>query len=200
MQIRSMVLSAALLATVGAVSAQAQALNPKPTLGVIAGLNLAKVGGSDVSDVSNRTGLAAGLYATFHMHKGFGIEPEALFSMQGAKSGTQTVKLNYIQVPVLARYDFPSKSPAMPFLVAGPAFGFKAGCKVSDGSESASCSDAGMDTKSFDLGAAVGAGVGFRAGKNTVSVQARYTHGFSDIVDGASVKNRDIGILAGISF
>lgn len=196
---RSIFVAATVLALAGAQSASAQApLVPHPTVGILAGVNFAKFSGSDIGDVSNRTGFIGGLYVTFHIASGFGIEPEALYSQQGAKDNTDdfTVKLDYVQVPVLLRYDFPTHAPAHPYLMVGPSFGFKAACKVTSGSDSANCSDAELSPKSFDMGGTAGAGVAF--GK--LSVSARYTMGFSKIEDSIDAKNKVISVLAGFAF
>lgn len=194
---RTIFVAAAVLAIAGVQSASAQApLVPHPTVGILAGVNLAKVSGSDVSGISNRTGFLGGLYVTFHIANGFGIEPEALYSMQGASGSDFTLKLDYVQVPVLLRYDFPTHAPVHPFLMVGPSFGIKASCKVTNGSSSGSCADAEISPKSFDMGGTAGAGVAL--GK--LSVGARYTMGFSKIEDSADFKNRVFSVLAGLSF
>jgi len=194
---RTIFAAAAVFAIAGAQGAAAQApLVPHPTIGILAGVNLAKLSGNDITDASNRTGFVGGLYVTFHIAGGFGIEPEALYTMQGAKFDDDfTVKLDYISVPVLLRYDF--KTPGVhPYVFAGPTFSFKAKCQESQGSDSADCSDADITPKSFDMGATGGAGVAF--GK--LSVSARYTAGFSKIADNVDAKNRTISVMAGLAF
>lgn len=195
---RTTFVAAAVLAIAGAQSASAQApLVPHPTVGILAGVNLAKLSGDDITDASNRTGFVGGLYLTLHLAGGFGIEPEALYTMQGSKfkDSDLQVKLNYISVPVLLRYDF--KTPGVhPYLIAGPTFSFKASCKESDNSDSVDCNDADFKPKSFDIGATGGAGIAF--GK--LSVSARYTAGFSKISEDIDAKNRTISVLAGLAF
>ena len=196
---RTIFVAATVLAMAGVQSASAQApLVPHPTVGILAGVNFAKVSGNDISDVSNRTGFIGGLYVTFHIASGFGIEPEALYSQQGAKDKANdlTVKLDYVQVPVLLRYDFPTHAPARPYLIAGPSFGFKASCKVTNGSDSADCSDADLGPKSFDMAGTAGVGVAF----SKLSVSARYTMGFSKVSDNLDAKNRVFSVLAGFAF
>ncbi|MCB9070111.1 MAG: PorT family protein [Calditrichae bacterium] len=83
--------------------------------GVKAGLNIATIGGDDISDVDSRTGFAAGLFGEIGIDKMFAIQPEVYYSMQGAKSkedinGTTvdvTMKLDYIQIPVLFKFIIP---------------------------------------------------------------------------------------------
>jgi len=196
---RTIFVAAAALSIAGAQNASAQVpLVPHPTVGILAGVNLAKVSGNDVSGASNRTGFLGGLFVTFHVASGFGIEPEALYSMQGANDNADDVKLklDYVQVPVLLRYDFPTHAPAHPYLMVGPSFGFKIQCKLDSGSASGDCKDFDVTPKSFDMGGTAGAGVAF--GK--LSVSARYTMGFSKIADNFDAKNRVISVLAGLAF
>jgi hypothetical protein len=200
---RTIFVVAAMLALPGAQSATAQvAAGLRPSVGVLAGVNVATISGSDVANASNRTGFIGGLYATFHIANGFGIEPEALYSMQGAKDSQDnlTVKLDYVQVPVLLRYDFQTKAPAHPFVMVGPSFGVKVGCKANSGSLTASCATTLLSPKSFDIGGTAGAGVAFAAGKSTLSIGARYTMGVRKTFNDSDAKNRVWSVLAGLSF
>lgn len=63
-----MVSAAALALAAASHTATAQLPTPKPTIGVLGGLNLATLSGSDISGVSNRTGFQAGLFLTLHMN------------------------------------------------------------------------------------------------------------------------------------
>lgn len=195
---------------------RAQAMHPKPTLGVLAGLDLATLGGSDVSNAGSRTGLSIGGFATFHVTNEFGIEPELLFTQRGAHESSGgsdiTLKLDYIDVPVLARYDLHlQNSTVRPFFLAGPTFSFQISCDAEasgDGSSvSESCDDLNNQTegafskKSFDTGATLGAGVGFPVDKKmNLSFSVRYTHGLIDTFDNADAKNRTWSFMAGLTF
>lgn len=201
----------AVTAAAGHVSAQAPL--PKPSFGVLAGVDLATLGGSDVSGAGSRTGLTAGVFATFHVAKGFGIEPELLFSQKGAHEtfdgGDVTLKLDYVEIPVLARFDVSTGGMVRPFFLAGPTASFQVSCNAeeSDGSSSmsASCDDinnesGGFSKKSFDVGATAGAGVTFPAGAMKLSVGVRYTHGLIDAFENADAKNRVWSFVAGLTF
>jgi hypothetical protein len=114
-------LTAALLAC--AATAQAQG----PSFGVKAGFNFADLSIKDSTDSlqpNNRTGLVAGVFFIIPGGPVFAFQPEVLVSMQGAKfsdlGDRGTVKIDYVQVPLLARIK-PSASPVG--LVVGPAIG-----------------------------------------------------------------------------
>lgn len=209
-------LSLSMLAVAGAAPVHAQGMTaPKPTFGVLAGIDFATLGGSDVQDAGSRTGLMIGGFATFHMNHRWGIEPELLFSQKGAteESGGDkvTLKMNYIEIPVLARFDLPTTGQVHPFFLAGPTLSFQTTC---DGEESsggttvsASCDDinqaspGSLPKKTFDLGATFGAGVVFPAGKKmNLSVGLRYNLGLVDAFDNADAKNRTWALVAGLTF
>ena len=206
---RSLVIASALFLTVGASTVFAQDVVPHPSFGLLAGVNFATLHGSDVdnssSNVSSRTGFVGGISMRLHLASNVGVEFDGLYSQEGAKLSTDgneaTLKLDYIRVPVLLRLGIPTHSSVHPFVVVGPSFGFKVGCKETAGSESANCdSGGGLNVKSFDFAGAVGAGVGFRVGKEELSLQARYTMGFQDIADNVNAKNKNFAVLAGFAF
>lgn len=89
-----------------AISANAQNEVGQVTLKPMAGINLATMTNTDDSDM--RVGLTAGVEAEFGVAENFSFSAGALYSMQGVKgsdSGVDlTVKLDYINVPILANY------------------------------------------------------------------------------------------------
>lgn len=206
-------LSVAALGLSAARGATAQVAIPKPSFGIIGGINVAKLSNvgdltGDAMSVSNRTGFDGGLFVTLHFTQSFAIEPEVLYSQQGAKAddgeGDEgTLKVDYINIPVLLRFDLPSAStPIHPFIVAGPAASYQVKCDVSSAGVSGSCDDIfeGVAKKSFDYAAVGGAGVEFNLGGTALSVSGRYTYGFNEMFQNSSVKNRYWSILAGITF
>jgi hypothetical protein len=202
---RSIMFASALLFTAGVSTASAQAaLVPRTTFGVLAGANFAKLTGDNTDGVKTRTGFVGGVTADFHLGHHLGLEIDGLYSQEGTKidigSDDETLKLDYIRVPVMLRYSFPTHTSVRPFVNLGPSLGFKISCKASAGDESANCDDTGIDAKSFDVGGTVGAGVGFKVGTQELSLQARYMHGFSKIADEANVKNQNFSVMAGFSF
>lgn len=209
-------LSLSMLAVAATAPVHAQGMTvPKPTFGVLAGIDFATLGGSDVQDAGSRTGLTIGGYATFHIDRRWGIEPELLFSQKGATetSGGDklTLKMNYIEIPVLARFDLPTTGQVHPFFLAGPTLSFQTTCDAEESSGSssvsASCDDinqaspGSFSKKTFDLGTTFGAGVVFPAGKKmNLSVGLRYTLGLIDTFDNADAKNRTWALVAGLAF
>lgn len=176
--------------------------------GIKAGVALANLTG-DISGTSMKTGFGFGGFLTFGLSETFSIQPELLYIMKGAKEdvsgGTVKLKLNYLQVPVLFKYDFPTQSSFKPSIFVGPAVGILMSAKVSAESGGAGVE---VDVKdlfnSADLGLVFGLGAEIATGsKGGVTFDARYDLGLSNIAKDSgdqSVKNATIGLFIGYSF
>lgn len=142
--------------------------------GVKAGLNLTTFAGGNYYDANSLVGFHVGGFAEIKIIERLAIQPELLFSTQGAKFdggfyGDWDAKLNYINIPVLAKF-FITKQ----FTVeAGPQIGFLVSAKE-DGQEAKDF------YKSTDFGFNFGAGYNFT---DNFSVGLRYTVGLSNIGD-----------------
>ncbi|MBF4466951.1 porin family protein [Flavobacterium sp. LC2016-12] len=148
----------------------------KTRFGVKGGLNIATIGGAEEAKASALIGFQVGGFAEINVWKKFFIQPELLFSAQGAKfeyDGARDFKinLNYINIPVLAKYYITKE-----FTVeAGPQLGFLVSSKNIS------------NENSIDLGFNLGAGYNFT---DNFSVGIRYTIGLSDVYEYAN--NDDI--------
>ncbi len=152
--------------------------------GIKAGVNFAKVSGSD-DDPGRRIGSTAGVFLTLGQ-KLVALQPEVIFSMQGSEFTLGTAKVDYFQVPVLLRIGSSAKNKASVFGLVGPSFGIR-------------IREEGWDDpiKRTDVGLVVGAGF-------TVSrllVEARYTAGLTDFSEGSGAfKHRVWSLLGGLVF
>ena len=212
------------LSPAAGLSAQSQESPPRVNRwGIVAGLNFARFTGTDDPSTTNQKGLMAGVYALRPLAENFDFQPELLFTQKGvgfAESGaTGALTMNYVEIPLLVRFNVPVTSPDMrPHVYAGPAFAVRLTCNesVSSGSFSASgsCSTNGgtttsnsaNDPKSLDAGAVVGGGVSFRlSGGRAMSVGVRYEFGLIDITPTAAAsstatRNRVLTFLASLDF
>ncbi|MGO4772300.1 porin family protein [Flavobacterium sp. W22_SRS_FK3] len=145
--------------------------------GVKAGVNFANVGG-DAEDTKTLVGFQVGGFAEIKLTEKFAIQPELLYSAQGAKNedsfGGETykydTKLDYLNVPVMAKY-FITEAFSVE---AGPQIGFLLSAKE-DGE------DFKDYAKSIDFGLNFGAGYDFT---ENLSAGVRYNLGLSNINDG----------------
>jgi opacity protein-like surface antigen len=177
---KKLILSAFALCAFTAVSAQ-----DNLTYGVKAAVNFSNLSGvknpENGKDADGKTGFAFGAFADYAVNDKFHVQAEALYSMEGADK----YKLDYLRIPVLAKYYVMDKLAIM----AGPSFGFK----IADETNS-------EKTKSMDLGLAAGAAYDVT---ENIFVDLRYTAGMSDIKDtsgGDAVKTTNFQIGVGYKF
>ena len=187
----------------------AQTTPAQPRFGITGGLTVAKVGGDDVNDAKLKTGFVGGGVAVFPISPAFSFEPELTFAMKGSKFTDQGVdasfKLNYIELPVLLRYEFPVTGTTKPFLLGGPAFALETTCKISGSDQGTTvtfgCEDffnqvgANVQTKSFDVGAMFGGGLAFDVNGRVMTLGIRYNLGFMKVFSDTDAKNRVLSFV-----
>lgn len=181
-----------LLSIVSVQKSQAQV-----DLGLRAGLNFSNLYNTpDGTDLNSRTGLMIGGYLNFKVPMSpISIQPEVIYTQNGYEpSNDATLNLDYIQVPVLAKFSF-APGPAQPNVYFGPYVGFPVKSELSGNGISLE-----TDNEQTDLGGIVGAGVDFNVGLATLNLGGRYGFGFTNAFDGGEGKNSVISIVAGIEF
>ena len=172
----------ALIAFAG-ISTATQAQSIK--LGVKAGPNFSNFnGGISEIDYSSRTSFHAGVLLEVKVFENFSVQPELLYSSQGAKvEGINDFNLDYISVPVMAKFYILTDRLS---LEAGPQFSFL----VNDPQKT-------YDNQEFDF--AVAGGLGLKL-TNNIFVSARYNVGLTEVSKYAEVKNSTFQISAGLLF
>jgi hypothetical protein len=167
--------------------------------GVRVGVNAATLAIDEEDfDPKVRMGLVVGLFGVVPVNSTLAFQPEVLFSQQGAKveegSDEGKIKLDFLQVPLLARVKLGSNSPA--HLLVGPSFGFRTKAEVESNGETEDIKD---EVESMDVGLVTGVAV--NAGPAVVD--ARYTWGLRNLdksVDPGKVKNRVFSFSVGLRF
>jgi len=141
--------------------------------GIKGGLNITSFAGGDYWDAKSLVGYQIGGFAEIKIIDRLSIQPEVLFSAQGARidvgNSDSDIKLNYINVPVLAKFYITKQFTAE----AGPQLGFLVSAK-NEGD------DVKDNFKSVDTGFNFGVGYNFT---DNFSVGARYTVGLANILD-----------------
>lgn len=172
-------------------------------LGLRVGLNLSSLGGDDVDDSqqNRRVGFAFGGFMVIEFGSMVGFQPEIYYSMQGNElvDGRGTLELDYIQVPLLLRMKLPVQRTVGVHLVAGPSIGVLVSA---EGKRQGSTVDLKSITDSFDIGAALGAGIDIPLQQGGINLEARYTLGLRSIddVEDSDIKNRVASFLVGYYF
>lgn len=183
-------------------------------LGAKGGVNFSTLSGDDLGDVKSRTGFHIGGLVEIPVSERFSIQPEVLYSAQGAKyeeSGTElgvdysyktTAKLDYIQVPLMAKFYVVDGFA----LEAGPQISFLASKKgeldATIGGVTVSSEEDLEDISSIDF--SLGAGASYRLPMG-VFFGARYNFGLSNVndsntADNFKVHNNVFQLSAGYSF
>jgi hypothetical protein len=216
---RILMLGCAMLVFAGAASAAAY------QVGFKGGLAIQTLGGDDVEsdDLESRTGFAGGAYFQADMSRNFGVRLEALYFMKGASASAgvdsfvvvdATVKLDYLEFPVLLMANIPISETGRLSVFGGPTFSFNTNAEVEASVNSFSGSvDIGDAVKGFDFGLTFGAGVSFEAGSVIVGVDGRYGFSLSSIAEedfftdtgvvvesDPDVKNQGFAIIASLGF
>jgi hypothetical protein len=181
--------------------------------GIKLGLNMANLTGSDVQNTKIKMGLAAGGFITYSINDLFAIQPEVLYMMKGAKSdvtvngvtSTQSLKLNYIEIPILVKVLLSGGGNFKPNFYAGPAIGILMSAKAED-------LDVKSNYKSSNIGLVGGVGADYLMGTGTgkITFDLRYTVGLGTIAKTQTiplvgevkpkVKTADITFLVGYGF
>jgi hypothetical protein len=173
-------------------------------------------GGDWASETGSIQGLGFGAYLLIQRSPTFGVQIEAQYIQRGAKidftgnvmsesvTAETEFQLDYLEIPLLARFSPSPGANFRPLLVVGPVIGFKTGANmemtIEGQSASVDISDGYKSTVFGLLG-----GVGFTAGlgqSTHLVVQGRYYLGLTNAIDDDtySVKASDLGFFAGLEF
>jgi len=155
--------------------------------GLKAGLNVSTTTNSQGGERGSRLGLNAGALAHIHISPQWALQPEVVFSSQGAKytvtDGEHSLALNYINIPLQLQYMFDNGFRVQ----TGPQVGFLASVKDKrDGTETGFFTS--DDFKTIDFSWSVGLGYLTYSG---LGIDGRYNFGISNINDAgtATVRN-----------
>jgi hypothetical protein len=168
-------------------TATAQHLN----FGIKGGVNIYKVKNENNVKYDNTVGFHAGLLAHIHLEKPFALQPEVVFSRQGAKSPSVNGELilDYVNVPFMFQYMFDNGFRFQ----AGPQVGFLINAKSKLGSLT---SDVKSSFNKVDFG--IGGGLSYVHPPSGFGVDARYNYGLSNINENNSVKSYNRGFQLGV--
>jgi len=176
------------------------------SMGITGGLNMSKFNGDlDDIDQSFKMGIAGGAFAEVGL-LGLSVAPEALFVMKGSKMEMYgedlESKLTYLEVPILARYYFPSIL-IKPFITAGPYYSILLSAKEDDVEVNGTSINIKRDVdvknsmESQDFGLKIGAGVKIKK----LTAMVRYSMGLKATnKSGEDMKNGTIELMAAFTF
>lgn len=190
--ISGMIIMAALL--VAATPAKAQA---PLKVGITGGLNIANMNDTDADDLENRFGFRGGVFATFKVPASpMAIQPELVYTQKGFEVDDGTAKLDYIEIPVLAKFGFFTPGPAKPEVFFGPYMAFNMNAEAAGDNITINVEDAVNKT---EFGVTVGAGVDI----GRFNIGGRYSAGLTNVFDddsGSDGKNGVFSVVTSVAF
>ena len=163
----------------------------------------------------NKMGLVGGVFAELGLAKGFSLQPEVLYVQKGAKfsfsegeiTGTAKFNVDYVEIPLLLKYNLISSGLTIPSVYAGPYFGFNTRARLvfkMEGypSEYLELKD---EIKNTEFGLAFGAGLVQSLGLVKITLDARYDLGLSNVIKVVengpeSAKTRTWLFMVGVCF
>ena len=181
------------------------------SFGMSAGVSLASLTGDDVpEELDMRTGLNVGGFVEFPLADIIWLAPGLYYIQKGGSSDVPdgTIKIDYLEIPLLLRVGVSGRDPIGINLFLGPTFAFEVGCKFDFPTVTGDCDDLSntgfsVETKSFDIGAAFGAGLSFGVSDNaSINLTGIWDIGLMSIDDSQfdeDVKNEAILINVGFS-
>lgn len=154
------------------------------SFGIKGGINFASLSGDGADGLDGITSFHIGGIAEFKIFENLALQPELLYSTQGAKIDDTEYKLGYLTLPVMAKFYLNDKLS----IHVGPQFGVL----VSETSDVMA-----DDSNTFDFGLA--GGIEYRIAGGLFA-QARYNAGMSELSENADVKNSVFQLSIGYLF
>lgn len=163
-------------------------------IGLKFGMNISSVNGNNANNLDSRTGLVLGATAEIPLSEKFSIQPELLYSSQGAQQRDNfKYDLNYVSLPIMAKYYI-----AKGFNVEiGPQFSFLVKDQLVPLDEFGGAPRENTDAENFDLAANLGLGYQFDSG---IFFQTRYNLGLIAISENPDIKNGVFQMTLGYQF
>jgi len=144
-------------------------------------------------------GIQAGLTFQAGITPGFSLVSELYFMKKGGKlkannplsANKSTLRLNTLELPVLARFHFGKF-----YMNAGPsiAYTLSGTRKIEDLSTDLSFKNSSEDFKRFDAGIQIGGGYMFQIKQKRLALDMRYNYGLTNISYGKEIHNRGLVI------
>lgn len=164
--------------------------------GLKGGLNVSTLSNNSGSEMGSRLGFHGGLLAHIHLSPQWGIQPELVYSSQGAKytvtDGEHSLGLNYLNLPVQVQYMFDNGFRVQ----TGPQIGFLTSVQDKrDGTETGFFTS--DDFKSVDVSWSAGLGYLTYSG---FGVDARYNFGLNNINDAGTAVRRNNVFQVGVFY
>lgn len=184
---KNLILAAAIILLLCVAASAQQATTGITGKGFKLGFDIAKIN-TDYNELDefldSRVGFIGGAFLTYNLNRQFAVQPEILYVSKGASKDLIFVNahwnINYLEIPVLLKYDLMPNGPAHPNLFIGPAMDvlLSSDLKVLDYKF-----DVADGMKTIDFGLAFGGGLDYKH----FTFDVRYTLGLTNTVDAKKV-------------
>lgn len=183
------------------------------SFGVKGGLNFSTIDGpANFSDFDRRTGVEVGAVMELNFpFMPFGVETGVYYTQKGTSitvppeqaadgslSGDLTYRMDYIQVPLLARLWIGSVGVLEPHILVGPYAAYLIDSE--NDAEDQGTEDLSDDRNTIDTGFVGGLGVDFNLGLTRFTLQGKFTYGLTDVFETVEAQNRVFSVVAGFTF
>lgn len=183
----------------------------KPTKRLKGGLVLSKLHNTEWES-SASPGFSFGISLDFRLSNAFSVQPEVLYHEKGGRERISSLDtefdltMDYIEVPLLAKYHLPAQGIVHPHLYLGSYAAFlienhsNTELMNSDGSTPDKVINQAKDN---DFGAVIGVGTDLNFAFNNMSAEIRYNAGLSDIFNDTvsqTIRNGSFSLMVGFSF
>lgn len=160
---------------------------------------------------STNIGFALGLSLNFRFSQSFSLQPEVLYLEKGSRERVPgldeeiDLTMDYVEVPVLAKYHLPEFGIFRPHLYAGPYASFLIANNANvelPGNNDLTPDQLIQQARDSDFGAVIGVGSNFDFTFNTMSFDVRYSAGLTNAFDrtGQTIRNGSLIFMVGFSF
>ncbi len=151
-------------------------------VGFKGGINLYKIQSNNNTTFDKVTGYHFGLLGHIHLNSQWALQPELVYSNQGAMYSDTKYNLDYINVPLMLQYMHSNGFR----LQAGPQLGFLVRAENKD------------DLNPIDL--SVGLGMSYVVPSTGFGFDVRYNHGFTNISKDEAIKSTNSGFQLGVFY
>lgn len=217
---RTVFFSLVVIAAAAAASTASAQQGGSAAFGVFGGATQSRlVGFSSVGPgISNRTGISFGAYGLVPLNPSWTVQIGASYSQKGWKRqlpgtlDTTSVKIDYFELPVQARFDLGVTHVVGAFAAGGLSLAVRAQCSQSSLSVSAgdtttvSCAEVKrlsggtIGYRSFDAGAVVTGGLRFTISQLRLLLFAKYDRGLLDVNTNANGQNQVLTFGGGLEW
>ena len=192
------------------------------SVGIKGGLNLSKLDYKDDLqgyDFTFRQGMNLGLFTEYNLSNDLLIYAEAIYSMRGTEYGLEeftlggiTVpahkfiqKLDYLEIPLMIRYNFLLDSKLTPNVFLGPVASFLLNEKIELIEEDISKGEVGQEDqiKSTEFGIILGIGADYSLPSGKIVFDIRYHYGLTNVNNveqGSKINSSTISFNIGYGF